>query len=107
MKTYKRKISLASLENFIAFAIENNTRNSCILIAVLIEIIKDQGASPADIMEKVVGHRESSNVEKYIHLLADWGYVRLIETTREERQLSPARKTVWLTDEGARHLALI
>lgn len=106
MQIYSSRLGVKGVEKFCQFVLQQTPRAVCLYALIVMDIVRHQGDSPADIVERTTGDRGNSSAETMIRKLADWGLVQIYELKGQERVGKTSRRAVYLTAQGAELLNL-
>lgn len=101
MLIYNSRLGALGVENFCQYALQQTSRAGCLYVLIMMDIVRNQGDSPADIVERATGDRGNSSAETIIRKLAEWGLVKIDELSGRDRIGTSARRAVYLTKNGA------
>jgi hypothetical protein len=104
---FSSRLTINAINDFVTFSLTQTTRCNILLVKFLIDIVQNQGDSPANIIERLMNDRNSTTGTQMIKLLESWGYVKLVEKNNQNDSLKyNAKKAVYLADKGATDLLL-
>lgn len=106
MIKYTPRLNIDGVYKFTEFMMNECPRISCLAVRVLIDIIRNQGDSPANIIQRTTGDRSSTSAESIIKRLEQLNICTLEELSSNERIGEPARKRVYITPYCAELLGL-
>lgn len=106
MQLFSSKLTTDALFRFTGLMMERAPRRSCLVLRILIDIVRNQGDSPADVMDRCVGDRDNSSADSAIRCLLALGICELINVSGQERIGETARRRIYITAYGAELLSL-
>lgn len=106
MQKFNSKLTADGIYKFTELMMNEAPRISCLAVRVLIDIVRNQGDSPADIIERTTGDRDSTSAENMIKRLEQLNVCEIESLSGNERVGQTARKQVYLSAFGAELLGL-
>lgn len=101
---YAGRLTLKSIDVAMSALAERGPRTTVLMLQVLLDVVRHQGDSPANISDRLVNDRDSTTVQGHLKKLAQWGWIELVDAEYQSGE-SP-RKNVFLTLAGAELLQL-
>ncbi len=106
MQKYTSRLTTDGIYKFTELMMNESPRISCLAVRVLIDVVRHQGDSPADISERTTGDRGSTSAENMIKRLAQLKICEIEALSGDERVGQTARKQVYISAFGAELLGL-
>lgn len=101
---FEARPRIEALCSFVGHVLAEHPRTNALMLLVAVDLIKNQGDSPANIYERTTGMRASTAAENCISRLRGMGFCRLEES--EYQGGASSRRHVYLTAKAAELLEL-
>lgn len=104
MILYQTKPNLDGLCDFISSVVADQPRTTALVMLVMVDLIKHQGDSPANIIERATGERSNSTAEGCIARMKTMGLCDVVPSPYQGGVTG--RRQVFLTSKAAKMLRL-